>query len=133
MFFWQNWLSYPEKVFATTFLLCLTLVLHLYSLLRADGAGLRHLAFTTGVLCVMALASTGWDWQRFDRTTHGVVVSPEVIARKGNSETYDPAFTEPLVAGTEFTVLERRREWLQVRIQDSGTGWLPDRDTVRYY
>jgi len=41
----------------------------------------------------------------------GVILASEVIGRKGNSETYQPSFQEPLHAGTEFSLLEDRGEW----------------------
>jgi tetratricopeptide (TPR) repeat protein len=55
----------------------------------------------------------------------GVVVAREVVARKGDSTTYEPTFTEPLHAGTEFAVLEDRGDWLNVRLPDGKTCWLP--------
>jgi hypothetical protein len=54
----------------------------------------------------------------------GVVISLETTARKGNSETYEPSFKEPLHAGTEFTLLEDRGEWYQVELADSRTCWI---------
>ena len=132
VFFWQNWLSYPEKALAVTLLLCLALSTQLLSCWPTDGTILRRISLAAAVLCGFALVSIIWDWQRFERTTHGVVVADEVVARKGNSDSYEPAFTEPLAAGTEFTVLEQRRDWLQVQIQGSGTGWLPERNAVLF-
>ena len=38
----------------------------------------------------------------------GVVVEREVISRQGDGLIYDNAFTSPLHAGTEFSVIEQR-------------------------
>lgn len=59
----------------------------------------------------------------------GVVVSPETTARKGNSETYEPSFKEPLHAGTEFTLIEDRGDWYHVELADSRTCWVRSGDT----
>lgn len=59
----------------------------------------------------------------------GVIVSIETTARKGNSETYEPSFKEPLHAGTEFTLMEDRGDWYHVELADSRTCWIRSGDT----
>jgi hypothetical protein len=58
----------------------------------------------------------------------GVIISSEVTARKGNSETYESSFKEPLHSGTEFILLEERGEWLNVELADARTCWVPAKD-----
>lgn len=58
----------------------------------------------------------------------GVVISPEIIARKGNSASYETSFKAPLHAGTEFTVIEKRGGWFQIELSDSRTCWVPASD-----
>jgi len=55
----------------------------------------------------------------------GVILANEVIARKGNSETYQPSFEAPLHAGTEFEVIEKREDWYHVNLSDGRKCWLP--------
>ncbi|MBN1674407.1 MAG: tetratricopeptide repeat protein [Kiritimatiellae bacterium] len=55
----------------------------------------------------------------------GVVISPQVVARKGDSETYEKSFTEPLHAGTEFTLVEQRADWYHVQLADGRRCWVP--------
>ena len=62
------------------------------------------------------------------KTRPGVIISSETTARKGNSETYEPSFKEPLHAGTEFVLIEDRGEWLQIELSDSRTCWVPSDD-----
>ena len=81
---------------------------------------------------MLSLLSTGWDWYRFERLEHGVVIVDEVTARKGNSENYEPAFTEAVREGAEFQVLERRGDWLRIRLGTSGDAWVERRDVVTY-
>ncbi|MBW1901536.1 MAG: hypothetical protein JRJ20_07860 [Deltaproteobacteria bacterium] len=58
----------------------------------------------------------------------GVIISAEVVARKGNSDTYEPSFKEPLHAGTEFTLMEDRENWYHVELADSRTCWMTSKD-----
>ena len=58
----------------------------------------------------------------------GVVLAPETVARKGDGDSYAPAFTEPLHAGLEFHVLEVRPGWVHGELPDSRTCWFPERD-----
>ena len=76
--------------------------------------------------------SAVWDWQRYDQTINGVVIQSSVEARKGNSELYESAFTEPLLEGAEFVVLEERAGWLNVQITNLGTAWIATRAAVTY-
>ena len=51
------------------------------------------------------------------------------MPRMGNNEAYQPAFSMPLHAGTEFVLLETRGDWVRVALQTGDTGWLPA-DTI---
>ncbi len=55
----------------------------------------------------------------------GVLVAPQVIARKGDGLSYEPAFTDPLHAGTEFVQLEERTDWRHIEIPDGRQCWVP--------
>jgi hypothetical protein len=132
VFFWQNWLSYPEKFVVTTTLLAATLLLSLIGQFCGTRGVSRRLTFGGGLLCVIFMASTGWDWQRFDRTLHGVVTSEQAVARKGNADSYEAAFKDSLAEGTEFIVHEERNGWVLVQVGDAGTGWLSNRDVAIY-
>lgn len=57
----------------------------------------------------------------------GVVIAEEVVARKGDSESYEASFQEPLHAGAEFVLVEERKDWVQARLPDGRTCWLPGR------
>ncbi len=59
------------------------------------------------------------------RTPSGVIVSSEVIARKGDAETYQKSFTEPLYSGTEFRLLEDRADWSYIELEDGARCWIP--------
>ncbi len=54
----------------------------------------------------------------------GVIIAEEVTAYKGDGETYEPSFQEPLHAGTEFDLIEARRGWLHIELSDGTRGWV---------
>lgn len=58
-------------------------------------------------------------------TRPGVVVAEEVTARKGDSDSYEASFQEPLHAGAEFTLVEARKSWMHVELPDGRRCWLP--------
>jgi tetratricopeptide (TPR) repeat protein len=55
----------------------------------------------------------------------GVIIYPEVIARQGDAESYQPSFEAPLHAGTEFKLLEERTAWWQIELPDGRNAWIP--------
>lgn len=98
------------------------------------AAGLMFLSrlavprWLTGSLFGLVLVlTTSLLTDRFDnREKTGAIVAPEVIARQGDGRNYQPSFTAPLHAGTEFTLIARRADWLQVELDDGRRCWLPE-------
>ena len=54
-----------------------------------------------------------------------VILAREVTARKGDAAIYESAFSAPLHAGAEVTVIEPRGAWWRIRVEDGNEGWLP--------
>ncbi|HUV64018.1 MAG TPA: SH3 domain-containing protein [Sedimentisphaerales bacterium] len=77
-------------------------------------------------LTVCFLASVILEARSQSRTACGVILADEVTARQGDGPNYPKSFKEPLHAGTEFDLLERRPGWFQIRLLDGSTGWIPD-------
>jgi hypothetical protein len=128
LLFWQDWISYPGKLHATALLASIAFVLGLLGLYvrrRVLGRTALSLLVSTLILGISAV----YDWYRFDQIERGAVIRREVIARKGNAESYGPAFTKPLTEGTEFRVLERRPPWLSIQLPGGQSGWVTE-DTV---
>ncbi len=94
----------------------------------------RIVAACASLLSVLLLASLATEAFMKHRAQPGVVVAPEVLARKGDGERYAPAFKEPLHSGTEFQRLEKRKEWWHIRLPDGQTCWIPARaaETVSF-
>ncbi len=54
----------------------------------------------------------------------GVILDSEVIARKGDGANYEEAFLKPLDAGTEFTLVESRGDWLKIKLNSGNECWV---------
>lgn len=131
IFFWQNWLSYPEKFYLTAAAALATFAAAAAGLFRRRRA-LRRAALGGLVLTAVLALSAAYDWNRFDNTLHGAVIAPQTVARKGNALDYEKAFKEDLPEGTEFRVLERRGDWLLIRLPGGGEGWIEQKAAVTY-
>lgn len=87
--------------------------------------------FTTWVLTISLfftlLFGTSLYAEQYQSTRNleGVILDPEVIARQGDAESYQPSFEDPLHAGTEFMLLEERGTWWQVELPDGRSCWIP--------
>lgn len=68
--------------------------------------------------------------QHQQKTLSGVIVAKEIMARQGDGINYKPSFTEALHAGTEFTVIGQRPDWLHVELQDGKRCWLPAQSSL---
>jgi len=91
----------------------------------AWGAGL------SAVVAALMLGSLTAEWRQLRTVRPGVITVAETTARKGDGTSYEPAFTEPLHAGTEFRILEDRGEWIEVALEDARRCWLSAQDTER--
>jgi len=130
--FWGPWLSYPETSAGVVALAALAAVLSLAGRLAPSNVrGLGRAAWIAIGFAALLSVTAALDAWRIEFVRHGVVTA-EVLARKGNSDTYEPAFTEPLPEGEEFVVVERRGEWLRIRLEGNLDGWIPADRAVTY-
>ena len=79
----------------------------------------------TGALAGLFLGSLLVDATIGAQNEPGVVLGQQVIARKGDGNSYEPSFKDPLHAGTEFTLMESRPDWLQIQLPDGRQCWIP--------
>jgi tetratricopeptide (TPR) repeat protein len=86
---------------------------------------LVRLAVVAAVLALGMFVSVAQTHLDRARSRPGVILDRTVVARLSDSESADPAFTEPLHAGTEFEITEDRGDWYEVRLSDGQTCWLP--------
>jgi len=57
----------------------------------------------------------------------GVILAPEVIARQGDADSYQPSFEAPLHSGAEFMLLEERGAWWRIELPDGRSSWIPSK------
>ena len=130
VFFWHY--DLPTRVRAVTFGVTFVLI-WVFAALRLTPHAPR---FARGalVLCLilsMLLAGSLTAEVIAARTTRpGVVVDTEVVARKGDSDTYQPSFKESLHAGTEFRLVEARGAWYHIELTDGRRCWVPIRSSA---
>jgi hypothetical protein len=131
LLFWQSWISYPAKLHWVAGTASLAFACALAALLAPRAAiPLRRLALAAVGVCLLLGVSLAVDVHDYELTRHGVIVEPEVAARKGNAESFEEAFNEPLVEGTELEVLETRSGWVRVRVQSGLDGWVREEAVV---
>ena len=125
LFFWHYDISTRIRsvVFLSGFFLCW---IALGARLVAQRPIFSRVAWTGAVVAGLFLASLSIEALARQRSNLGIVVDTSVVARKGNSASYEPSFTEPLHAGTEFNILEERSDWVHVELMDGHRSWLPN-------
>jgi tetratricopeptide (TPR) repeat protein len=127
--FWQEWISYTETFYLLFIAAVVTLGSGLVPLLAPKLPAFKWLALVSLVVTIVLAGSAAYNWYRFEYVEHGVLVRDDVIARKGNADSYATAFQNPLPEGTEFQVVEHRGDWLLIRLRGSQEGWVK-RDTA---
>lgn len=92
---------------------------------RTRKKEVRTTTIVAGILSLVLLASLSAETLLRQQTDAGVIIAAEVLARKGDGETYARAFLDPLHSGTEFQRLESRGTWWYIRLADGQKCWIP--------
>jgi hypothetical protein len=128
LIFWHYDLGMRTKfIIAWTgfMVLCLTLTAAIWF---GRKTGLSVVAVISAVLLVCFAVSVTIDGFTQATCLSGVIISPQVTAYQGDGPNYPASFKEPLHAGTEFVLLERRPGWLHIRLVNGSDGWVPQSD-----
>ena len=91
------------------------------------SGALKVVIAVAAVLSCVFLASLVVDAMNLARAPEGVITAAEVAGRMGDADTYQPSFREPLHAGTEFRLVERRAGWWRIELENGDRTWIPDR------
>ncbi len=124
IFFWHYDLPTEVRVylfFASFLISWLGAALLLFR--RSNSA--RLLLAAAAFVCMLFLVSLLVETYHIKQQPPGVIISEEVIGRKGDSEAYEKSFTEPLHEGAEFVLLEKRGNWYHVELLDGRRTWIP--------
>lgn len=128
LLFWRAWSSYPLAAQSAIVFAVLAFVFA-----GAVRLGVRKLVVPARIVSVhaaLALLVFALEFHRFEIERRGVVVIEQVVARKGDAESYGPAFTAPLVEGQEVRVLDSRGGWTRVQLGNGIDGWVPEQSLV---
>jgi tetratricopeptide (TPR) repeat protein len=82
------------------------------------------------IVSAVAATSVGYERYQSPDPDRGVVVASQATVRQGNGEGFAPQFSQPLTAGTEFTVVDRRDEWTKITLADGRSGWVSNADVA---
>ena len=127
LFFWHYDLSTKGRIIifsVCSIMLWTAAVIRIFS--RASY--LRWCITVSFILSLLLAGSLLAEELSLRNSRPGVVISGEVVARKGNSDTYEPSFKDPLHSGTEFTLIEDRGSWYQIELADARTCWVHSKD-----
>jgi len=130
--FWEAWLSQGELAWLGAGLGLGAFLLSLGVLLRPQSIVLRRLRWIFLLLVLIAAGSYLLQAAKQAPGRHGVLIHDKVEARTGDSETYEPAFADPLPAAAEFGVIEERGSWLHIRLPSGPEGWVKRKDAMIY-
>jgi len=126
IFFWHYDIAANQKlnIFIATFIL---IWLWASLLLVFKKKFLRRILILTIIISTVFLVSYSIDLLNQVLNREGVILSDSIVARKGDGITYQPSFNEPLHEGTEFYLIEERRDWLNIELMDGKRCWIPQK------
>ncbi|MHC4646980.1 MAG: tetratricopeptide repeat protein [Planctomycetota bacterium] len=126
LFFWHYDFSLKTRFILT----CIFFAVVCISLTAIVWLGRSAAVTVTLVICavltVCSLVSVVLETHRRARQVCGVIIAKEVIAHQADWENSPASFKEPLHAGTEFDLIERRGKWLHIALDDGSDGWIPE-------
>jgi len=126
LFFWHYDFSIKTKFLVTCVFFAIVCISGILMLWRGKSAGAVATAVICGILMVSFLASVILESRSRANTICGVITADQVVARQGDGPNYPESFKDPLHAGTEFDLLERRTGWFHIMLSDDSEGWIPD-------
>ncbi len=125
LFFWHYDFSVKTRfILACIFFagLCVTATVWLWKGKR--NTSFMMISICAGVTIILVISVATTHFKKMNKT-EGVITAQSVIARQGDSDAYPPSFKEPLHAGTEFELLEKRPGWLHIKLANENDTWIP--------
>ncbi len=128
LFFWHYDLSLKTKFVLFVIFFDSLWLLAIITLFLKRNLALKVGTYGAVILAAALLLSLSLESFFQEKRKEGVIIPAEVVARKGDGESYQPSFKEPLHQGTEFILLEKRSGWCLIELVDGRKCWIPQRD-----
>jgi hypothetical protein len=125
LFFWHYDFSLKTKLLLACLSFAVLCVASILIVWFGRGSAASAAVALSAVLLVCFLASIFMETKREAGTRYGVITAVEVVARQGDGPNYPPSFKDPLHAGMEFELIERRPGWLHIELSDATDAWIP--------
>ncbi len=77
------------------------------------------------IIVIFFGASIAYQFYDETYTPRGIIIQDTVVARKGNSQSYDQSFDKPLNEGIEFKLLEIKEDWYRIQLDNGAECWIP--------
>jgi tetratricopeptide (TPR) repeat protein len=128
-FFWHRTLPRAQRMLAASVGFALAGALAAGSIRTRNGA-LRGAALLVLLGWALLMSSVALD-DRDSAARDAVVTLDGTPARAADSALAPLALPDPLPAGTEVSILERRSPWLRVRLANGRDAWVAESSTTR--
>jgi hypothetical protein len=126
LFFWHYDFSLQTKFFLSCLFFAVVCVAAIAIIWLGRSPGATAAGVIAGILMLCFVLSVVVEARHSARTICGVITAQQVVARQGDGQNYPASFKDPLHAGTEFDLLERRPGWLHIILADGSDCWMPD-------
>ncbi|MHC4166548.1 MAG: tetratricopeptide repeat protein [Planctomycetota bacterium] len=126
LFFWHYDFSVKTKFLIACVCFAIVCIALTVMTWRGRAAPLVVTGVICGLLTICFLTSVVTESRARANRVSGVITAETVTARQGDGRNYPESFKDPLHAGTEFDLRERRSGWFHVRLSDNSDGWIPD-------
>jgi len=126
LFFWHYDFSLRTKFLIACILFAVVCIIFTVMTWRGRAFHWLVTAAISGLLTICFVGSVVVETRARANQIVGVITADEVVARQGDGRNYPESFKDPLHAGTEFDLIERRPGWLHVRLSDDSETWIPD-------
>ncbi len=126
LFFWHYDFSVKTKFVIACICFALVCVSLTVMTWRGKAAPWVVTAVICSILTTCLLSSVVLETRARTGKVCGVITTESIVARQGDGRNYPESFKDPLHAGTEFDMLERRPGWLHIRLSDNSDGWIPE-------
>ncbi|HPG30230.1 MAG TPA: tetratricopeptide repeat protein [bacterium] len=85
---------------------------------------LNWIKTASAIVCLCVFGSIAYQYYLDKHNVRGVITAETVIGRKGNSESYEPSFNQPLNEGVEFKLIQEKGEWFNIKLDNGSECWI---------